>query len=210
MQIITLTIKILILCLSMFCIIAKTDILKGQFQIHVFLFFTNLSILLCFLFYSIDMLLFVTQYTVDAVLISAKGSIVLYVLVTMIIYNVVLVPRHRNTGIQHVFYSPLDLIGHCFIPALVLFDWVFSTPKVNISFFSPISWLVIPIFYCVLILVKGKNHLGRKFEYLNSFYPYYFMDIDKIGSKKFFSNIVILIIVFLGLGYFVLFINYCR
>lgn len=206
MYIIMLLIKIVIFLICLICLINKTDLVKGRFQANIFLFFTNLSILLCLLFYGFDICCYIKSGNENILLLNLKGAVILYTFITMIVYNFILVPKHRNTGIRHEFYSLQDTAIHCVVPILVLLEWL-MTRKSAISANAPMMWLSVPFAYFLVAMIKGKFKLGSKFEYADSYYPYFFIDIDKAGLKKVAINVIILFAVFLALGYLIFIID---
>lgn len=206
-MIISVVFKVIVFMLCLVCLIDKLKVLQGQFDGSIFLFFTNLSTFLCFLFYGIDIWYFITFGLESSFILNTKGAIVLYTFVTMIVYNFVLVPKHKNTGINHIFYNFQDTVIHCVIPSLVLFDWLFLSPKKVILVFAPIVWLLVPLLYFCVVIVKGKFKLGSKFEYANSYYPYFFIDIDQIGFRRVFINFISFLLAFGVLGYIIFFVD---
>lgn len=199
--------KSIIFFLCLICLINKTKILKKQFDGSIFLFFTNLSALLCLLFYGIDGWYFAIYKNEPSFILNTKGAIVLYTFVTMVVYNFVLVPKHRNTGLNRAFYNFEDTTIHCIIPILVLVDWLFFSPKKGITLFAPIMWLVVPLLYFMVAIIKGKYKIGKKFEYADSYYPYFFIDIDQIGLRKTVHNFIFFLFIFGILGYLIFFID---
>lgn len=207
-MVISILIKVIIFSLCLICLVDKTKILKRQFDGSIFLFFTNLSALLCLFFYGIDIWYYITFNGEGTLILNLKGAIVLYTFVTMIVYNFVLVPKHRNTGINHSFYNFQDTTIHCIIPVLTLLDWLLLSLKKEIIALAPIVWLSVPLLYFAIAIIKGKLKLGNKFEYADSFYPYFFIDIDQIGFKKVMTNFMVFLLIFGILGYIIFFIDY--
>lgn len=207
MFIVMLLIKVAIFLICLICLINKTNLAKGEFQTNIFLFFTNLSILLCLLFYGIDIYYYIKSRDENILLLNCKGAVLLYTFITMIVYNFILVPRHKNTGIQHEFYSLQDTAIHCVVPILVLLEWLMTRKGVTCAK-SPIIWLFVPFVYFIIAMIKGEFRLGSKFDYADSYYPYFFIDIDKVGLKKVAINVVILLVVFFALGYLIFIIDY--
>lgn len=199
--------KVVILTICMVSLVSKTGLMEGKFQGNIFLFFTNLSILLCAIYYGVDIYCYINRGNESAFLLNLKGAILQYTFITMLIYNLILVPRHKNTGIKHEFYGLRDISIHCIVPSLVLFEW-FITHKKAIYVGAPIAWLLVPLLYFIVISIKGKFELGSKFEYADSYYPYFFIDISKIGRKKVIINLIVLLIFFLGIGYLIFILDH--
>lgn len=194
--------KVTILVICTISLISKTGLMEGKFQGNIFLFFTNLSILLCAIFYCGDIYSCIALGGENTLLLNLKGAILQYTFITMLIYNFVLVPKHKNTEIKHEFYSLQDVSIHCIVPGLVLLEW-FITRKKAIYMGAPIIWLLVPLLYFVMVSIKGKLKLGSKFDYADSYYPYFFIDVSKIGLKKVTINFFVMLFFFLGIGYLI-------
>ena len=89
----------------------------------------------------------------------------------------------------------LDEIHHTIVPiATILFWWFYE--KRNLVKFKILSfWILYPILYLIWISVRG---------YLSSFYPYYFLDANSLGTQKAILNslgLLVIIILFLTIFY---------
>lgn len=194
--------KITILIFCTLSLIKKTGLMEGKFQGNIFLMFTNLAILLCAIFYAIDIYSCIVIGNEGKFLLNMKGAILEYTFITMLIYNLVLVPKHKNTEINYRFYNFQDMTVHCLVPILVFIEWVLTHAR-SLSMTGPVTWLLVPLVYFVVVSIKGKLKKGRKFEYADSYYPYFFIDISKIGLKKVLINLLVLLFFFLGIGYII-------
>lgn len=200
-------IKILILIGCIKVLNKGVNIFRRKINLSKFLFFTNLSVLLCFLFYTTDVINLMVEGQENITLLNVKGAIVVYTFITMIIYNFLLVPQCKKDKIKYDYYSFNNILAHIFIPLLVLIDWLFLSYNGSMNLLVPILYIIIPIIYCGVILIRGVYKIGNKFEENNSYYPYFFLNIEANGVGKTLFYILILIIVFIITSYCLIFIN---
>jgi hypothetical protein len=182
-------------------------IFKKKFNRHIFLYFTNLSILVCLIFYIVDLMYIFNGNTENIILLNGKGAVLIYTLITMMVYNFILVPQYYKDRIERNHYLVTDLLAHCIIPLLTLIDWIFLSHRYYINILTPIVYLIFPIIYCVFIMIRGASKIGNPFSDTKSYYPYFFLNLEKNGVSKTLGHIAILILIFLILGYILNFIN---
>jgi hypothetical protein len=65
--------------------------------------------------------------------------------------------------------------------------WLIVEPKGKLKWVHAVQWLVYPTCYLVYTLIRGV-------------YPYYFIDVDKLGVQQAVLNMVLLTIAFVVLG----------
>ena len=59
-------------------------------------------------------------------------------------------------------------------------------------------WLLVPTAYLTYVLLRART--GSPIGHTRLLYPYPFMDLQKLGTKKFWRNIAGLILFFFSLG----------
>lgn len=163
--------------------IRHADLLTGQPDWTVFLFYTMVSNLLCLAW----MLLLVVRTVRDLRRSGpvgtstpsprGSGAVMMAITVTMLIYLVVLVPTRFADGDTDVF-SLTDNLIHIITPLLMIVDWLLFVPKGSFRWFDPLVWITIPYVYLVWAFAYGA--LGGEF-YPGQTYPYPFMDVDALG-----------------------------
>ncbi|MDC6367095.1 MULTISPECIES: Pr6Pr family membrane protein [Flavobacteriaceae] len=89
----------------------------------------------------------------------------------------------------------LDETHHTIVPiATILFWWFYE--KSNLIKFKDLSrWILYPVLYLTWISIRG---------YISSFYPYYFVDANNLGTVKVIMNslgLLVIIIMFLVIFY---------
>lgn len=122
------------------------------------------------------------------------GAITLYITVTFIIFAILLAPLYHPTGIG----AYTNLIVHYLVPIAFITDTVLTEIKHEYSWKYIIFWLVYPIFYLILTLIRG---------YITGDYIYPFLDLNSMGIGLFVLWCFILSAVFLLLGSLLVFLN---
>ncbi len=107
-------------------------------------------------------------------------GIVFFITITMVVYWTMLSWQAFSMGNGEP--NPLGLIGsyivHGLAPLWLLVDFILFVPHSKINYRSAIWWLIYPIAYTLFVLA----HAAIFGEFLNgSRFPYFFMDIDKLG-----------------------------
>jgi hypothetical protein len=118
---------------------------------------------------------------------GVRGAVVLYVVVAGIIWNLLLTDYSMG-------YTPANVLLHIVVPALVTMDWlVIGRGQRSVRWWQPLVWLIYPAAYVVLALLV-LNRAGRRA-------PYYFLDPDSVGMAVVVTNIGLLAVFILVLGY---------
>jgi hypothetical protein len=116
-----------------------------------------------------------------------RGAVVLYVVVAGIIWNLLLTDYSMG-------YTPANVLLHIVVPALATTDWlVVGRGQRSVRWWQPLVWLIYPAAYVVLALFV-LNRAGRRA-------PYYFLDPDSVGMAVVVTNIGLLAVFILVLGY---------
>ena len=87
------------------------------------------------------------------------------------------------------------------VPVLALAYWVVFAPRTRPGVLAPLAWCIYPISYFIYALIRGQ---------LTGMYPYYFIDVAKIGLAKVLANSAAMLVVFLLVGMAVRFIPVLR
>lgn len=119
------------------------------------------------------------------------GSATTSIIMVLITYHFLLRNVWQPQGLQLI----VDIVMHYVVPVLTLAYWLIFSPRSNLSILAPITWCLYPLSYLIYVLVRG--------ELLES-YPYYFIDVTKIGYEKVLLNSFGLLVAFIILGFVVL------
>ncbi len=118
---------------------------------------------------------------------SATTAIAVYILVVGLIYNLILRSLWAPEGLQRL----ADELLHVFVPLFFLIYWFVGANKTNLKWKNIIGWLVYPLVYLGLILLRGS---------VAHYYPYPFINVDSIGYKNVFLNSCGILLLFLVLS----------
>lgn len=125
------------------------------------------------------------------------GSATTSILMVAITYHFLLRNVWQPQGLQLI----ADIVMHYVVPVLTLAYWLIFSPRSNLSILVPITWCLYPMSYLTYVLVRG--------ELLQS-YPYYFIDVTKIGYGETLLHSFALLIAFIILGFVVLAVTKLR
>ena len=98
-------------------------------------------------------------------------AITVYIAVVGITYNTIL----RHLWNPHGWEMVGDELTHLVIPVLFLLYWLVFSPKGELKWKDTFPWLIYPLIYFVWVIIFGA---------LSGFYPYYFIDVNKLGYSK--------------------------
>lgn len=160
------------------------------------LYFTNISNSLCFLYY-----LYIVIMTLKKKLkknnfyYNTKGMMTIYMLMTMLIYNILLSSTDGMTVFKD--HQLETLLVHLIVPLLTIFDYILFGTKGKLKKNYPYLWSIPLILYQVIITIYSI--LGGRFAN-NAKYPYFYMDTSKFGIKGVLINIFLILIIFIIFG----------
>ncbi|MBD8489647.1 Pr6Pr family membrane protein [Echinicola sp. CAU 1574] len=117
-------------------------------------------------------------------------AITIYITMVGLVYQVTLRGVWEPQGLQMV----VDELLHSIIPILVVIYWARYEKKDKIRWSQLPLMLIYPLLYLIYILVSGE---------FSDFYPYYFIDVNKLGWAKVLQHTIMLILTFvvLALGF---------
>ena len=133
-----------------------------------------------------------------------KGSVIMCISATFLVYNFVLRPRSFVMGSNDASYSVMNTIVHYIVPIMVICDTILFDDRKNYKIYSPILWLIAPLFYFIFTLA-GVKLFGAFTD--GGLYPYFFLNISKYGIATVAVNILYLSMFFLVLGYSIYFLD---
>jgi hypothetical protein len=121
----------------------------------------------------------------------AKPSVItaigVYITIVFLVYQLVLRGQHIQVGL----FKLTDELLHTFNPPAFVLFWLIFMPTGKISWVKAINWLLYPLIYCFYILIRG---------YISGYYPYSFIDGNKLNPQQIFTNCVFLLFAFLAIG----------
>ncbi len=118
---------------------------------------------------------------------NALTAIVVYITIVGLVYNTILRFLWKPEGLQWL----IDELLHSVIPFLFIVFWLFFVEKGKIPLKNVLAWLLYPLIYLIYILIRGAA---------SSFYPYPFIDVEKIGYNKTLINSSGMLVAFLAVS----------
>lgn len=160
------------------------------------LYFTNLSNLLCLIYFTILVILMITKKTKNSDMhYIIKGMVTLAITLTMVVYNL-LISSSSAASVFENHQMECNIV-HIVVPLLVIFDYIIFGEKGHLKKEYPLIWSFVLIAYQLFVVIYTTN--GGTF--INgATYPYPFMDIDAYGVGKVTINMIVTFVFFLGYG----------
>lgn len=125
---------------------------------------------------------------------SVQAAITVYLVFVALGYNLLLRSLWEPTGLQRL----ADELLHVIIPILFLIYWLISVLKGKLKFLHLIPWLAYPLLYLILALMRGT---------VDQFYPYPFLDVNKLGYTEVLWNSGMLALCILAIGFIIIIID---
>lgn len=159
------------------------------------IYFTNLSNLLCFVYFTVLIIMtLLKKVKRNDTYYIIKGMVTMAITITMFIYNILL--SSNGMGVFKGHELECNLV-HLVVPLMVILDYIIFGEKGNLKKEYPVIWSLVLILYIIFVLIYAL--LGGTF--LNGLpYPYFFMDINKFGTIGVVFNLLIVYIFFVGFG----------
>lgn len=156
----------------------SSKILEGTFNTHLFVYYTYLSNILCFI-----VMLLVLIYNIKKVcsgevigynehIKRIKGASTIAILITGVVYHLLLGDPSADD-----FFTLQNLIVHYIVPLMFVLDWIIFDRKKSYSVIDPLTWLAIPAVYFIYALIRGAI-VGPNDELQ---YAYFFIDVNEYG-----------------------------
>ncbi len=116
------------------------------------------------------------------------AALALYIFIVGLVYNTVLRSLWKPKGLQEI----ADNILHVIVPVLYVLFWIICTTKRTLNWKHPFIWLLYPFFYLLYAITRGLA---------SGFYAYPFIDLSKSSAGKVAFNILLLMLVFIFIGF---------
>jgi hypothetical protein len=138
----------------------------------------NIFTALCYVFFIIELVL---RKGRSPLLRFFKQSLMVYLIITTVVYSFILIPFIVEEQISYQIFSGEDLLIHYVVPLAVLIDYVFFDEKGKLKSFYPLANVLNVVFYSsylfFYVLLGGRFHFGDSI----SIYPYFFLNIERVG-----------------------------
>lgn len=106
-----------------------------------------------------------------------QTAVTVYIVIVGLVYNTILRFLWQPEGMQRL----VDELLHAVIPVLFLVYWLAFVPKRTLQWNNFWIWLVYPLVYLVVVMVRG---------WFSGYYPYPFLDLGKLEPIAVVANCV--------------------
>lgn len=197
--------KVVLCIVGMFSLIATTGVLDGNLNLNIFSMFTTLSNLLCVIYFILDIIYLIRNYNKKTLVEwfpLLKGITTMAITLTLIVAHFVL----KMSFSFDSFYNISFLGLHYIVPVMTILDWILFDRKGFIKVYSPLVWTIAPAAYMIVAYNSALlgNGIGVNGD---SKYPYFFMDVDKLGMPTVVLNTLIIAVIYFAVGYIYYFID---
>jgi hypothetical protein len=170
-------------------------------------YFTTIINILTALFYSFFIIELALSKVSSALFRYFKQSLMVYLIITMVVYSFILIPFIVEEQINYQIFSSNDLLIHYVVPVLVLIDYAsFDEKGRTKSIYAFINLLNIVFYITYLFLYVffgGRFHLGNT----ESMYPYFFLNIERIGLYPVIMICISIMVVVIFVGWVIYIID---
>ena len=166
----------------------------------LFTYYTILSNSLVVLFFALHVILLVTKrkgILGSKLYVRAKAAVTTAILMTFFTFGILLLPKTDPAEVMA--YD--NLAVHFIVPILVGLDWLFFDPRGLYRRIEPLLWTVIPLIYLFYALIRGIVFKIPIPESKESPFPYFFLNGYKMGWDTVALYCVVMLILFILLGY---------
>lgn len=125
---------------------------------------------------------------------TTQTAIAVYILIVGLVYSIALRRIWNPEGLQ----LWADRILHDIIPLLYLLIWLLFTPKTNINWQQSLTWLLFPLAYLLVALIRG---------WMTNWFSYYFLNFIELGWAKVLLNILLISAFFILVSLLLIFIS---
>ncbi len=116
-------------------------------------------------------------------------ALALYIFIVGLVYNILLRNIWHPQGLQKI----ADELLHVVVPVVFIIYWLLFAVKSPLRWVNALQWLIYPGIYLVYAMIRGS---------MEGFYPYPFLDANKLTPGNIIINCVGLLLVFVVAGLF--------
>ena len=169
--------------------------LRWDFYVH----FTNLSNYLCIGIMFAELIQTVKKkadsYVSTAPFLKFIG--VLAILLTFLVFNFLLAGQPDRDPQDN--WRVRSICFHVILPIMYVLDWLLFYEHKKVRWFYPLASVIFPVLYVVFVFIRAAIvNFNPEVPYL---YPYFFLNLDKLGVAGVAKWVAILFAGFIALGY---------
>lgn len=171
-------------------------IFSGGFSTRPFVYYTSLSNMLCSAFMVISLIRNLRQGETE-LWPRCKFMFVVMILLTAIVFNLLL---NYYSSVIAYFAAFKNALYHLILPVMFFLDWLIFYRRGTVKRCDPLLALTIPLAYVIYILLRAFAVKSAGIT-VSILYPYFFLDVDRLGWNGFLVWIGVLLVGLLMLGY---------
>jgi hypothetical protein len=118
---------------------------------------------------------------------SVQAAVATYISIVGVVYSLYL----REVWDPQGWQALVDHTLHDVVPLLFVIYWLIAAPKLGITWLDPFRWLIYPLVYIAYSLTRGA---------VADWYPYWFVDVTKLGYSTALTNTVFVLVAFVVVG----------
>ncbi len=171
----------------------QIGLFKGELHLSSFKYFTNISNLFCMVYFLIDAIFLSAAKKRDGSVSwcpALKGVAMMGITVTWLVAHFMLGSFTMGASLR----VSIRLV-HYVVPILTILDCLLFDKKGQIKLTAPLLWTVFPLGYFMAIM--GLAFFGKGVP----FYPYPFMNVEKLGLTHVLVTVAVMLAFFIALGY---------
>ena len=183
---------------------ASLGLFEAQFRSSFYVYFTNLSNYICMFIGFAELKATIKQFrenddSFTDVFPKMKFMGLVMIFVTFTVYNFLLAkdkPIEKNLSVSSITL-------HIVLPLMYIADWILFREHRKVKKTMPLLSVVIPIIYAAFVFIRAEI-MGRQGDVV---YPYFFLDVNKLGWSGVAVWMVILLAAVIAVGYLFLLLD---
>lgn len=175
---------------------------------YTFTYYTVLSnlIVLGFFIYNIYILYNKPGLLENKTYVRIKAGVTATILMTFFTFSLLLLPRQSPEEIWTIKNFALHFIA----PILAILDWFLFDKKGLYRKIEALTWTIIPLIYLIYSLIRAIVFNISIPDNEESPFPYFFLNIYKLGIGKVVSYCILILLIFMALSYLMYFLKLSR
>lgn len=119
---------------------------------------------------------------------NTQVAVAVYIFVVGFVYNTILRFIWQPKGWDKV----ADELLHLVLPIAYILYWYFKFSKQTINYKSIFGWLLFPMIYIFVVMIRG---------YFSNYYPYPFLNVSDLGIEQVLWNSIYMTLFFVIVSY---------
>lgn len=193
--------KIFIVLLALVGVLIQIGIFEDELMIYNLNYYTLLSNILCIVYFIIDIIYILKVKDNKTFCPPLKSIMTMSITVTMLIVIFLLQGSFPTTGLIGLSF----IILHYIVPIMVILDWLLFDKKGLYKVTYPFLNLIVPAVYYIYVIILVNT--GYEFSTASK-YPYPFLDKYKLGYSKVIISDIVIVILYIILGFIYYFIDH--